>query len=375
MASVSFRQVSPASPPPDCRIEAIDLEVADQERVAFTGTPFAASALLLRLVGGIAPVGAGEIRIGEKVVNPMPPREREVAMVLGDHSLYPHLTLRQNLALPLKKRRLNPGEIQRRTEEMADRLGVKAALDQKSVTLTAEQRQRAAIAKAVAQQPRALLLESPLTGLSDEAADQLRADLIQLQEEFQTTLLYAAPDPLEAMAIGQRVAILDKNGIVQCDLPDRLYHSPANRFAAECLGSPGMNFLPGLIRRVKNRLQFVETGEGTIRLPLEPRQTEVLEPRLDQEVVLGIRPEGVELLPANQPEGSDTHPVLVDLVEPMGALTRLHLQTGQHTLLGLATTMPDARALGHRARVRFDSTHLHFFDPADSSRIPIPPAA
>ena len=339
-------------------VDRLDLRVAAGEFVVLLGPSGCGKTTTLRMVAGLEEPTGGHIFIGETCVNGVPPRHRDVAMVFQSYALYPHMTVRENIAYPLRVRRLGREEIAGRVKRTAALLGLDGLLDRRPRELSGGQRQRVALARAIIREPRVYLMDEPLSNLDAKLRVQMRGELKRLQYELGTTTLYVTHDQAEAMTLAHRVAVMDGGRLRQFDTPLNVYQRPANKFVAGFIGSPGMNFLDVRVDRAERR--FV-TPEFSI--PLDPPAAEGLAGR--DRVILGVRPEDVQIFTEPQP---GTAPARVYVTELMGNESFIFLRSGGEQIIARAG--PDRR-LEIDTPVWFgcDRQRLHLFDAGSGERI------
>jgi len=354
-----------------------NIEIADREFVVFVGPSGCGKSTTLRMVAGLEEISKGDISIGDRRVNDVPPKDRDIAMVFQNYALYPHMSVFENMAFGLKLRKFSKAEIQRRVNDAAEILGLEQLLDRKPKALSGGQRQRVALGRAIVRQPKVFLFDEPLSNLDAKMRVQMRAEIIKLHQRLKATMIYVTHDQVEAMTMGTRIVVMDavvnpqtglKEGVVQqIDAPLKLYNEPGNLFVAGFLGSPPMNFVKGSLSKVGPGFVFTESQGGSIRLHVDPR------PALDgfdgREVVLGVRPESCELVPAERPAPANSFEATVEIVEPMGAETHLYLQTGAHSLTSRSHAIVGHSQAGHRLRFEITAAQTHLFDPASGLRI------
>lgn len=346
------------------------LEIGDREFAVLTGPRGSGKTAILRMIAGLDELATGEIFLGEKKVNDLSPADRDVAMVFADDALYPAISLRQNIAFGLKQRKFSAAEVTRRVEDAAAALSIADALDRKPAEVSAEQRQRASIARAIARQPKVILCDEPLAKFDSAIRARLRAELRQLHERLNTTIVYATADASEAMALGERVVVLRAGGVEQSGPLAEVYASPANVFVGRFLGAPPMNFIAGSLKPERDAWVFRESGDGTIELRLLQAEFPALANLAGHDVTLGIRPENLAIQAAVKgSESPDSFPALVDFVETMGADSTFHLHTGAHAISARRFASSQDQPAGRRVRCQFDLSHLHFFDSASAQRV------
>ncbi len=300
-------------------------------------------------------------------------------MVFQNYALYPHMSVYENMAFGLKLRKFPRAEIRKRVSEAAEILGLGELLDRKPKALSGGQRQRVAVGRAIVRQPKVFLFDEPLSNLDAKMRVQMRSEIIKLHQRLQATMIYVTHDQVEAMTMGTRIVVMDavmnpvtglKEGVVQqIDTPLNLYNHPANMFVAGFLGSPGMNFLKGLLRKQGANLVFEEEKGGAVKLNLGERPS--AQAYVGRDVILGVRPENCDVLPVGQsPAPSmNTFQAVVDIVEPMGSETYFYLQTGAHTVISRSHASAERRETGYRLSFQIDSEKAHLFDPVTGRRI------
>jgi multiple sugar transport system ATP-binding protein len=318
----------------------------------------------LRLVAGLEQPTAGDIRIGDRLVNDIPPRDRDVAMVFQDGSLYPHLNVYDNLAFPLRMRRQPPAEVRRRIDAVAGMLGLADLLERKPAALSGGQRQRVALGRAVVREPVAFLFDEPLSSLDAALRLTIRAEIQALHRRLHTTTLYVTHDQSEAMALGERVGVLHAGQLQQVGSPAEVYDRPANRFVAGFFGTPPMNFLPAHVRPEGAAL-FLDLESARIRLAPDLRPG--LAAHAGQTVVAGIRPHDMSLEPAPGRQES-VLPGRVVLLEHLGSRLDVHVELPPGPRC-IVSTAPHARVhIGDDVRVYLNLEKLHLFESDDPGR-------
>lgn len=333
MASVELERVSKtfASAPggPVCAVRDLSLQLRDGELMVLVGPSGCGKSTTLRLIAGLEPCDAGAILIGGRRVDGLSPKERDVAMVFQNHALYPHMTVRENLAFGLELRHTPRTEIERRIAEAARTLGLESLLSRRPRELSGGERQRAAVGRALVRQPQVFLLDEPLSHLDGPLRAQLRLELAQLHRRLGATMLYVTHDQTEAMTLGQRIAVMKAGQLQQVGEPLAVYHRPANLFVAGFIGSPPMNLFRGRLQRGEAGLCFVPGTEtraadrAEAGWPLPAAWEPAMALLAEQEMVLGLRPEhlGIGHLGEAGVRGC------VTLVEALGAETLVHLDT------------------------------------------------
>ncbi|HET7790607.1 MAG TPA: sn-glycerol-3-phosphate ABC transporter ATP-binding protein UgpC [Gemmatimonadales bacterium] len=366
MASVTFigvRKIYSAGRSTRVAVEAFDLSVADGEFVVLVGPSGCGKSTTLRMVAGLESVSEGELRIGERLVNDVPAKDRNVAMVFQNYALYPHMTAYENLAFNLRLRRLPETEVDRRVREAAGVLRIDGLLDRRPRQLSGGEQQRVALGRALVRQPQVFLFDEPLSNLDAKLRVQMRREIARLHRQLGATMIYVTHDQAEAMTLGNRIVVMDAGRIQQVDAPLAVYDAPRNTFVAGFIGSPPMNLIEGEIAR-DGGLVFRARG-GAFSVPLDARWTRALEGRAGGPVILGVRPEHVR--PAtDQRAGASFR---VDLVEPLGQELLVYASAGGHELV--ARLPADIRvSAGAQVRFGFDDRGLSCFDGGSRERIP-----
>ena len=325
MARVELDQVRKVYPDGHVAVVGASFEVTDGERVVLVGPSGCGKSTLLRMIAGLESITSGTLRIGERVVNDLPPKERDIAMVFQSYALYPHMSVARNLGFALELRGMPKDEIKRRVGEAADVLELGDMLERKPAQLSGGQRQRVALGRALVRQPQVFLLDEPLSNLDAKLRAGMRAEIARLHSRLGTTMIYVTHDQIEAMTLGQRIVVLKDGQIQQIDTPMALYERPVNLFVATFLGSPAMNAISGRLRR----------GDGLVLdcdglPPLSLPGIDVPEAWLQKGVVLGIRPE--HLHPVTDGATPSLQP-LVETVEPVGNEIFVNLRYGSLPLV------------------------------------------
>ena len=354
MASVSLRKVSKRYGEVSV-IEDLDLEVFDGELMVLVGPSGCGKSTVLRMIAGLEEISGGSIAIGERAVDRLAPKDRDIAMVFQNYALYPHMTIRENLEFGLRMRKTPRAEMERLVEEAAGILGMADVLSRKPSQLSGGQRQRVALGRALVRHPAVFLFDEPLSNLDAKLRVQMRAEIKKLQQRLGTTAIYVTHDQIEAMTMGARIAVMRAGRIQQVGAPLEIYQRPVNLFVANFIGTPPMNFLRA--RLEGDGVASLATGER-ISLPPESR------PRVaagGRQVVLGIRPENV--VDAGEAKEGPTAalPVEVDFVEPLGDEVIVHGRLGEEALL--CKLAPNhVPAAGSRLVVAIELARMHVFD-------------
>jgi multiple sugar transport system ATP-binding protein len=346
-------------------VHGISLDVDEGEFVVLVGPSGCGKSTTLRMIAGLESISEGRLTIGDRVVNDVPARDRDIAMVFQSYALYPHMTVRDNLAFALKLRKRPEAEVDERVGRAAAMLGLEPVLDRRPAELSGGQRQRVALGRALVREPRVFLFDEPLSNLDAKLRGQMRKEIAALHRQLGTTSIYVTHDQTEAMTLGDRIVVMNGGRVEQVGPPMELYRSPANRFVAGFLGSPGMNFVPGRISRgdrgqgtgdsgMDGGAPFFHSTPDALTLPLPGSYNAIA----GRNVVLGIRPEDVHL-------GTDSpaHASLrLDSAETMGNETIVTLAAGAHEIVARIPPrlLPEP---GTMVEAAFDVGRLHFFDP------------
>ncbi len=348
----------------------VSLTIEDREFTVLVGPSGCGKSTTLRMIAGLEEVSRGEIYIGDRLVNDVAPKDRDIAMVFQNYALYPHMSVYDNLAFGLKLRRYPKAEIKKRVIDAAGILGIEELLDRKPKALSGGQRQRVAVGRAIVRQPKVFLFDEPLSNLDAKMRVQMRAEISKLHQRLQATMIYVTHDQVEAMTMGDRIVVMNNGVVQQIDTPLALYNEPANLFVAGFLGSPPMNFVNGSLKQEGDFLVFSEIDGGSIEARLSSKADGPARPYIGRPLLLGIRPEDIELAQfASGDESTGSFPAIVDIVEPMGPETNLYLQTGAHTVICRSQRALDHREAGHRLEFEMRVSKAHLFDPDSGKRV------
>ena len=371
MAKVSLRHLSKtyADTPGRPALRDVSLDVADREFLVLAGPTGAGKSTLLRLVAGLEKPDSGEILLGDKPLDAIPAHDRDVAMVFQDYALYPHLSVGENLGFALRMRGAPDAEIRKRVDEAAKLLDLGKLLDRHPAALSGGEQQRVALGRALVRQPKVFLLDEPLAALDYPTRLQCRAELLQLHQRIGATMILVTHDPTDALTLGTRLAVLRDGALEQTGPPLDVYREPDNLFVAGFVGAPPMNLIPGKLSAKNERLVFKEAGGGVVEMRFHEADRPALKDYVGKEVVLGVRPEDIELARAARVPAEVVTQTLVDYVESTGAETIFHLQTGQQALVARSRVAVSPDEAGRRAQFHLDPAKAHVFDPATTRRI------
>jgi len=338
----------------------LNLDIADKEFMVFVGPSGCGKTTALRLLAGLEEISSGQILIGDRVVNDVAPKDRDIAMVFQSYALYPHLTVFDNMAFSLKLRGTPREEIKKRVGEAADILAIHELLDRKPRQLSGGQRQRVALGRAIVRKPQVFLLDEPLSNLDAKLRGQTRAEISKLHQRLQTTFVYVTHDQQEAMTMASRIAVTNKGKLQQLDTPQALYDRPGNMFVAGFIGSPSMNFFPGKIKKDGGKL-YVETEGFTVAIP--DNRAKPYFDYVDKKVIFGLRPDDIhspQFLPPNiHGEKIDCK---VDVIELMGNEIFLYLVNAGNTFVARVDPRTYFK-VGEEVQVALNMDNFHVFDP------------
>jgi multiple sugar transport system ATP-binding protein len=329
MATVTLTGVDKIYSGTDKAVDNFNLEINDGEFIVLVGPSGCGKSTTLRMVAGLEEISGGTIKIGERVVNDVPPKDRDIAMVFQNYALYPHMTVRENMAFGLKLRKFPKKEIEERINEAARILGLEEYLDRRPKALSGGQRQRVAVGRAIVRKPSVFLFDEPLSNLDAKLRVQMRVEISQLHSQLGSTMIYVTHDQIEAMTMGERIVVMKDGFIQQVDDPITLYDNPVNKFVASFIGTPPMNFIDGKIEALDGGMYFVV--EDGVKLPVYEDHKVALKPYIGKTITLGIRPEDIGSAEAD--ESAPTIRTKVKVIEPMGAETILYLDVGGTTII------------------------------------------
>ena len=340
-------------------VDDVSIEVQDREFLVLVGPSGCGKSTTLRMVAGLEELTGGNIYIGDRLVNDVPPKDRDIAMVFQSYALYPHMSVYDNLAFGLKLRKTPKAEIQRRVAEAADMLNISELLERKPRALSGGQRQRVAVGRAIVRDPAVFLMDEPLSNLDAKLRVQTRAELIRLHERLQATVIYVTHDQMEAMTMGSRIAVLRDGVLQQLGPPQEVYASPSNVFVGGFIGSPAMNFFDARV-----------SGEGglwleteTLRIAVPPDRRESVAPHVGNDVIFGIRPENISdpQFSAGGVQNESTITATVDVMEPLGSEVILYMLAGSDSFVARVDPRTAAQA-NQPFKLTFEMDRMHLFD-------------
>ena len=341
-------------------VQGVDLEIGDGEFVVLVGPSGCGKSTTLRMIAGLETISDGRLFIGERQVNQVPPKDRDIAMVFQSYALYPHMSVFDNLAFGLKLKKVPRAEIERRVREAAEILELSPILERRPRQLSGGQRQRVAVGRAIVRQPQVFLFDEPLSNLDAKLRVQTRKEIARLHRRLGATMVYVTHDQVEAMTLGERIVVMNAGEVQQVDTPLNLYDRPVNQFVAGFIGSTAVNFLTGRVLRDGGLSFHAERAGFALALDGAAPRWAALEGR---EVVVGVRPEDVHVA-GHAPAGRRlaTAEAVLDVVEPMGNEVFLYARSDAQELVARVPPQP-LPPLGERVALGFDLERLHLFDP------------
>jgi multiple sugar transport system ATP-binding protein len=366
MAEVKLENVSKTYDNKIVAVRGVDVRIRDKEFVVLVGPSGCGKSTVLRMIAGLEDISEGTISIDGRIVNEVPPKDRDIAMVFQNYALYPHMTVYENLAFGLKLRKYPKQAIEERVQHAAKILGINEYLDRKPKALSGGQRQRVALGRAIVRQPKVFLFDEPLSNLDANLRVQMRTEISRLHHQLQTTMIYVTHDQIEAMSMGDRIVVMKDGVVQQVDTPLNIYHPPVNKFVAGFIGSPTMNFMSGLVRQGGGQQgggapAFLQTGTS-LSLAIPAAAAGRLEPDSGKPVTLGIRPEHLFFHKPAVVATVSAFAATVEVVEPVGNEIFVYFTTGAEGqyVARIATDTPPA--VGSTCTFLLDTSKLHFFD-------------
>jgi multiple sugar transport system ATP-binding protein len=360
VAKVVLKDVCKIYPGGFTAVRNANLEIADREFVVLVGPSGCGKSTTLRMIAGLEEISSGTITIGDRVVNDVPPKDRDIAMVFQNYALYPHMTVFDNMAFGLKLRGFPREEIRARVDDAAKILGITDLLDRKPKALSGGQRQRVAVGRAIVRKPAAFLFDEPLSNLDAKLRVDMRVELNRLHQRLATTMIYVTHDQIEAMTLADRIVIMNKGDIQQVADPLVLYDQPVNMYVAGFIGSPPMNFMEGMLDRAGAGLVFADGG--SVRVPIPDAQAKRVEAYAGKKVMLGLRPEMIcDKESARDWTDAAILNARVDVVEALGDQKVVYFSTPKNKFIGKLEAHVPAPP-GHAMDVAFNGSKLHIFD-------------
>jgi multiple sugar transport system ATP-binding protein len=359
MAQVSLRNVCKIFPGNVKAVDSVNLGIENKEFMVLVGPSGCGKSTTLRMVAGLEEISSGDVFIGNKRVNDVPAKDRDIAMVFQNYALYPHMTVVENMSFGLKLRHIPKQEIVQRVNEAAEILGIKRLLKRKPRELSGGERQRVAVGRAIVRKPMVFLFDEPLSNLDAKMRVQMRTEIHKLHIRLQTTIIYVTHDQVEAMTMGDRIAVMKDGILQQVADPISIYDTPKNKFVAGFIGSPPMNFMNGRIIRKEGKLYF---DEGKIIVKLVEDMYKAMMPYVGKDIIFGIRSEDIyDKLFVSEAPPENIVRVNCEVYEPMGSEVYLYLNTGKHTFIARVGAH-DKPKVNADMDVVFDMSKVHFFD-------------
>ena len=356
MATVVFEHVVKRYGPAPPVIKDLSLGIDDKEFLVLVGPSGCGKSTALRMIAGLEEISGGTLKIGDRVVNDVHPKERDIAMVFQNYALYPHMSCYENMAFALKLKGVAKAEVEKRVMAAAKSLEIEALLERKPKALSGGQRQRVAIGRAIVREPKVFLMDEPLSNLDAKLRVSMRAEIKKLHQKLKTTFVYVTHDQTEAMTLGDRIAVMKAGDLMQCDTPHELFHRPANLFVATFIGSPQMNLVRG---------DLTVDGEQAV---LEGKRFRFVVPKRTSHregpVVVGFRPEHLALVEGGEEGVTST----VEVVEPIGSESYVYLEGDEGSIVA---RLPEEQTPkpGAKIRLRADPARIHVFDPESEGRL------
>jgi len=338
----------------------LNIEIQDKEFLVLVGPSGCGKSTALRCLAGLEEISEGEIKIGERTVNDVPPKDRDIAMVFQSYALYPHMSVFDNMAFGLKLRKMDKEEIKRRVNDAAAILGIENLLDRKPRQLSGGQRQRVALGRAIVREPNVFLLDEPLSNLDAKLRVQTRAEISKLHKQLETTFIYVTHDQTEAMTMADRIAVMKLGILQQVDTPQNLYDYPANKFVAGFIGSPSMNFFDGQLVEKGGKLFF---NAGSVEVEIPESKSQVYKPHVGKPATFGIRPEDIHN-PAFLPQGiiPCTVKASVEVTELMGNEIFVYCNSEDNSNFIARVDPRSTYGFGENVEVAFNMDNFHIFD-------------
>ncbi|ERI94532.1 ABC transporter, ATP-binding protein [Clostridiales bacterium oral taxon 876 str. F0540] len=361
MANLSLKNIYKIYPGNVTAVRDFNLDIEDKEFIVFVGPSGCGKSTTLRMIAGLEEISQGELFIGDKLVNDVAPKDRDIAMVFQNYALYPHMSVFDNMAFGLKLRKVPKAEIEQKVKEAAKILDIEHLLDRKPKALSGGQRQRVALGRAIVREPKVFLMDEPLSNLDAKLRVQMRTEISKLHKKLQTTFIYVTHDQTEAMTMGSRIVVMKDGVVQQVDTPQKIYDHPANIFVAGFIGSPQMNFIDAKVEEKGGKIALV-FGEDTVVLPEDKAAIIKKGNYVGKDVIMGIRPENLDDSEDFIAKHQDAViSASVEVTELMGAETYIYLSKGKANIVARVDGSSKAKA-GDVLKVALDTSKIHVFD-------------
>jgi multiple sugar transport system ATP-binding protein len=361
MASLSLKNIYKVYPGNVTAVRDFNLDIEDKEFIVFVGPSGCGKSTTLRMIAGLEEISQGELNIGDKLVNDVAPKDRDIAMVFQNYALYPHMSVYDNMAFGLKLRKVPKAEIDKKVKEAARILDIEHLLDRKPKALSGGQRQRVALGRAIVREPKVFLMDEPLSNLDAKLRVQMRTEISKLHKKLQTTFIYVTHDQTEAMTMGTRIVVMKDGVIQQVDTPQHIYDHPVNIFVAGFIGSPQMNFMDAKVEEKDGKVVLL-FGEDTVELPEDKAAVVKKSGYVGKDVIMGIRPEDIddseEFIAKHQ---NSVVSATVEVTELMGAETYIYMAKGKSNIIARVNGSSKAKA-GDVLKIALDTNKIHVFD-------------
>ena len=367
MASITLKHIDKIYPNGFQAVKDFNLEIADKEFIIFVGPSDCGKSTTLRMIAGLEDISSGELYIDDKLVNDVESKDRDIAMVFQNYALYPHMTVRDNMAFGLKLRKFPKDEIERRVNEAARILDLEKLLDRKPKALSGGQRQRVAMGRAIVRDPKVFLMDEPLSNLDAKLRVQMRSEIAKLHQRLGTTFIYVTHDQTEAMTLGTRIVVMKDGVVQQVDTPQNLYDKPENLFVAGFMGSPQMNFLDAQVKADGGKVTLLTAGKE-IALPADKAKALIDGGYKGKTVVLGVRPENIRDLAPGEAADNAVFEAKINVYELLGAEVFLYFDLGDTPVTARVNPHTAARP-GDTVRFVFDMDKAHIFDKETEKKI------
>ena len=348
-------------------VDNLNIEIEDKEFAVLVGPSGCGKTTALRMIAGLEPVTSGEIYIGDRIVNDVEPKDRDIAMVFQNYALYPHMNIRENLGFGLKMRKFPKEEINQRVQDAAEILGIHELLDRKPKQLSGGQRQRVAVGRAIVRKPKVFLFDEPLSNLDAKLRVAMRAEISKLHRQLGATIIYVTHDQVEAMTMASRIFIMNKGALQQAGAPLEVYKHPSNRFVAGFIGSPAMNFIEAMLTW-QGDAYFIDAPGFKVRLPATFNHS--IESYANRPIVFGVRPEDITAHDPSLSDDGNSITARTDVVETLGSETFVYLTCGPHAIIArMETSEQRILTVGQTLKVAIKMPKTHIFDKETSQTV------